>query len=143
MDLQVNSIAPASERLLTLAQRDTERAQRDTARIQRLANTTLLTSALVAVVLVLLISMVLNRSITKNVETLSRAAGSLRAGNLAVNVDIKADDEIGVLAGSFNSMAAQLRSLVGNLEERVAERTADLLQSQRRNSAPQRAFTRR
>jgi sigma-B regulation protein RsbU (phosphoserine phosphatase) len=129
MDLQANSIAPASERLLTLAQRDTERAQQDTARIQRLANTTMLTSALVAVVLALLISMVLNRSITKNVETLSWAAGSLRAGNLAVNVDIKADDEIGVLAGSFNSMAAQLRSLVGNLEERVAERTSDLVKA--------------
>lgn len=129
MDLQASSIAPASERLLSLVRSDTERAQQLTARVRRRANITLLALALVTLVLALLTSRVLNRSITKNVETLSRAAGSLRAGNLAVHVDIKADDEIGVLAGSFNSMAAQLRSLVGNLEERVAERTADLVKA--------------
>lgn len=129
MDLQASSITPASERLLDLAQRDSELAQQDTARIQRFANAILFISGFVTVVLVLLISVILNRSITKNVETLSRAAGSLRAGNLSVHVDIKADDEIGVLAGSFNSMAAQLRSLVGNLEERVSERTADLVKA--------------
>jgi sigma-B regulation protein RsbU (phosphoserine phosphatase) len=129
MDLQATSITPASERLLSLARSDTERAQQLTARVRRRANIALLVLALITLVLALLTSIVLNRSITKNIETLSRAAGSLRAGNLAVHVDIKADDEIGVLAGSFNSMAAQLRSLVGNLEERVSERTADLVEA--------------
>lgn len=129
MDLQASSIAPASERLLILAQSNTERAQQDTARVRRRADVTLLLSVFITVLLVSLMRIALYNSITKNIETLSHAAGSLRAGNLAVNVDIKADDEIGVLAGSFNSMAAQLRSLVGNLEERVAERTADLVKA--------------
>ncbi len=40
-------------------------------------------------------------------------------------------DELDLLAASYDSMANQLRRLVGNLEERVTERTADLEQRTR------------
>jgi len=41
-------------------------------------------------------------------------------------VEIRSRDEVGQLASAFNSMAEQIRDLVGGLEQRVAERTADL-----------------
>jgi nitrate/nitrite-specific signal transduction histidine kinase len=39
---------------------------------------------------------------------------------------VKGEDEIGLLATTFNSMTSQLRGTVGMLEQRVAERTAAL-----------------
>ncbi|MEM7735327.1 MAG: SpoIIE family protein phosphatase, partial [Deinococcota bacterium] len=60
---------------------------------------------------------------------LSGAVSSLRSGNLTARVDILAQDEIGVLASGFNDMADQLSHLVGNLEERVAERTSELVEA--------------
>jgi GAF domain-containing protein len=41
---------------------------------------------------------------------------------------VEREDEIGALARAFNSMTAQLRELIGGLEQRVADRTRDLEQ---------------
>lgn len=57
------------------------------------------------------------------------AAGDLQArlpASLMVRLTRRRLDEIDLLAQGFNSMSAQLRRLVGNLEERVTERTANL-----------------
>ncbi len=77
----------------------------------------------------MLIGNLLNTSITRNLEVLSQAVSSLRAGNLTTRVNILAEDELGVLASGFNSMADQLHHLVGNLEDRVAERTSELVKA--------------
>jgi PAS domain S-box-containing protein len=58
--------------------------------------------------------------------TLTGAATAVAGGNLEETVEIKQTDEIGVLATAFNSMTLQLRDLVQNLENRVADRTRDL-----------------
>jgi GAF domain-containing protein/HAMP domain-containing protein len=55
------------------------------------------------------------------VETTQRVAG----GDLTARAQVRMGDEIGVLAKTFNSMAAQLWELVENLEQRVAERTRE------------------
>jgi GAF domain-containing protein len=54
------------------------------------------------------------------------AAEKLGAGQLDVAVPDKRRDEVGSLARSFNTMAAQIRELVAGLEDRVAERTKDI-----------------
>ncbi len=41
-------------------------------------------------------------------------------------VQIRSQDEVGQLASAFNGMTEQIRDLVSGLEQRVAERTADL-----------------
>ncbi len=58
--------------------------------------------------------------------TLTNAATAVASGNFNENVEIKQTDEIGTLAVAFNSMTEQLRSLVFNLEQRVAARIRDL-----------------
>jgi len=47
-------------------------------------------------------------------------------GDLAHTIPVERDDEIGILAGSFNDVAARLRNVISGLEERIAERTAAL-----------------
>ncbi|MBN1286399.1 MAG: GAF domain-containing protein [Anaerolineae bacterium] len=51
---------------------------------------------------------------------------ALRQGDLSHRVTVKVKNELGILAGAFNTMAINLQDLVANLERRVAERTRDL-----------------
>lgn len=51
------------------------------------------------------------------------------AGKLSQRAEITGSDEIARLAISFNNMAATINNLINNLEEKVAERTVELEQS--------------
>lgn len=64
--------------------------------------------------------------LTRPVRDLTTMAERLAAGELDVSVTPTTGDEIGVLAEAFNGMTARLRELILTLEQRVAERTADL-----------------
>ena len=66
------------------------------------------------------------RPMIQSIQALTETAGAFGAGDLASRAPITSDDEIGILAGTFNSMARQLRDRVGTLEHRVAERTKAL-----------------
>lgn len=69
---------------------------------------------------------------------LTDAAQQIRDGNLNVQAPVTSKDEVGELAETFNEMAARLRRVIkrleehrGQLEHRVAERTAELEQQSR------------
>jgi GAF domain-containing protein/HAMP domain-containing protein len=57
---------------------------------------------------------------------LSNVATEIAQGNLEARAQETGATELVHLAGSFNAMTSQLRDLIGGLENRVAERTADL-----------------
>lgn len=57
---------------------------------------------------------------------LTAVAASVTAGDLTAQARVESGDEIGTLAKTFNSMTGQLRELISGLEQRVAERTAEL-----------------
>ena len=57
---------------------------------------------------------------------LTTIAEQVSAGNLQAQAKIESKDEIGTLAGAFNTMTAQLSEFISTLEQRVAERTRDL-----------------
>lgn len=59
-------------------------------------------------VLATLAAIALSRRIVKPVESLTRAARQMEAGNLSERVNIKSRDEIGELARAFNAMATSL-----------------------------------
>ncbi len=92
-----------------------------------LVNVAALTGLIVALV-VGLISLIFARSISGPIGTLATAATQIAAGDLNVSTAINRQDEIGALGRAFNAMTAQLRDLVGNLEQRVAARTLELAQ---------------
>jgi methyl-accepting chemotaxis protein len=66
------------------------------------------------------------RVITGPLLALTRAADAMGTGNLDAPLPPAAKDEVGSLTRAFSSMAAQLRELIGSLEQRVAERTHQL-----------------
>lgn len=74
----------------------------------------------------LLASYIVSYWITNPILRLSAASKSLSSGAWDQAVSIERSDEIGELAESFNSMAHQLRKSFETLEQRVAERTAEL-----------------
>lgn len=82
--------------------------------------------ALVLVVLAVMTSLFVTRSITTPLVHLSQTAARITAGDLSCEAVAPRDDEVGSLAIAFNTMTAQLRELIGQLEERVAERTHEL-----------------
>jgi GAF domain-containing protein/HAMP domain-containing protein len=66
------------------------------------------------------------RQIVEPIEVLATTAERVTAGDLSQKASIKRLDEIGTLGHAFNTMTSQLQDLIGNLEQRVAERTNEL-----------------
>jgi GAF domain-containing protein/HAMP domain-containing protein len=82
--------------------------------------------SIVSIVLLgLLISLAIRQALFP-IGSLIETATAIAAGDLTIVAPVESEDEIGALARTFNSMTAQLRSLIGALEQRVAGRTHDL-----------------
>ena len=77
-------------------------------------------------VLFVLTSIYFSNQIVQPIHQLTDAATSVTAGNLNKQIDIKTNNEMGVLADAFNNMTRQLKDHVDELETRVNERTAAL-----------------
>jgi len=91
--------------------------------------TTLTTSLVIAVLSILgavIASFLATRSISIPINNLIRTTEAVAAGDLSQEAEVGRMDEIGTLARSFNSMTAQLREMIGTLEQRVADRTKAL-----------------
>jgi len=68
----------------------------------------------------------LSRSITRPLHSLTEAASAISEGNYSRLVDVNRRDELGELAGAFNTMVARVGKAQQELEQRVQERTAQL-----------------
>jgi signal transduction histidine kinase/HAMP domain-containing protein len=73
-----------------------------------------------------LIAAVVTRRITRPIVLLTEAALKMSDGDLSAHVAPTRRDEIGILGGVFNTMAAELSSLYTGLELKVVERTSEL-----------------
>jgi HAMP domain-containing protein len=89
--------------------------------------TTLAGTALAAVAFSTLGVVVLTRRLlSQPLLALTDNAQRMASGDLMATVTMQRRDEIGVLAAAFNSMAAELRGLYQDLENKVEERTRQL-----------------
>ena len=68
-------------------------------------------------------------TIVTPISQLVTIAGSITAGNLDARAQVQKEDEIGLLASTFNAMASRLKELIGSLEQRVTDRTKALATS--------------
>jgi GAF domain-containing protein/HAMP domain-containing protein len=82
--------------------------------------------ALVSVVIAGSISLSIARDIGGPLSELAEVASDIAGGELERTALVERQDEIGTMANAFNTMTARLRGLIGQLEERVAERTREL-----------------
>jgi two-component system NtrC family sensor kinase len=91
-------------------------------------------SAIAMVVLItFLAGLFIWRMVTVPVRTLTKGMEEIRQGNLTHRISLKKNDEIGVMADSFNHMTAELQRAQAELtdwnrtlEERVREKTEEL-----------------
>lgn len=61
------------------------------------------------------------RSVAQPLDRLTRAATVLRGGDLSARADVTARNELGLLAATFNEMAARLGARVADLREHAAQ----------------------
>lgn len=91
-------------------------------------NSTFLSSFAV-IILAGLAGLFVSRQLAAPLAHLSYTAAEISEGNLTAEAKVAGYTEIAQLASTFNLMTSRLRDLVGNLEQRVAERTLELEQS--------------
>lgn len=79
-------------------------------------------------ILITIIATVLARRLARPIISLTKTANAISQGDLSARSEISSTDEIGLLANTFNKMSSQIQDLVTGLEERVAQRTTELVQ---------------
>jgi signal transduction histidine kinase len=116
----VSKEIPLGEQTLTLV---TERPASEAFALT--VRTVLITVALVSAALAAagFLGFMIVRQIVQPTVGLAATARALAAGDLTQRAQAGGDDELGVLADAFNTMADQLQKTIGSLEQRVAERT--------------------
>ena len=90
--------------------------------------------ALLGLVLAVGASAVLARRMVKPIQALQEGAARIGAGELDHRIEIRTGDELETLAEEFDRMAARLRESYSGLEQKVAERTEELVAANRAKS---------
>jgi signal transduction histidine kinase/HAMP domain-containing protein/CheY-like chemotaxis protein len=88
-------------------------------------NSMYLIAAIVVAALVVASSLgfLIVRQIVWPIQAMATTAQAISVGDLSQQVKVTSRDELGLLAGAFNSMTSQLRELIDSLEQRIADRT--------------------
>jgi len=122
--LQAEAAGTVSTTLVKLTNEEVNQAR---ARIIHAHGTAIIIMAaitLAGLIAAVYIARLLHHSITRRVVKLTTSAGELRNGNLDVFAVEEGRDELSSLARTFTVMAARIRGLIDNLEQKVEQRTA-------------------
>ena len=76
----------------------------------------------------------LARKLVAPILRVQRGAARIGAGDLTTRIDVRTGDELEALAEEFNNMADQLKDYTAGLEQKVAEKTAELQAANRHKS---------
>ena len=93
--------------------------------LERLAHIGVLVSVLGGLLLGGLTFLTMRQAL-EPIDGLTETVAAITEGDLTRTAPVVSEDELGVLARTFNSMTAQLRESIDTLEQRVASRTLDL-----------------
>lgn len=87
---------------------------------------TIFTVGIISAGLLALIIFLIARQIARPILAITDTAAQVAAGDLTAKVPVLTEDEVGVLASTFNKMTGQLYVLYTKLEDLVAARTSEL-----------------
>jgi signal transduction histidine kinase len=103
--------------------RELENVSRDT-RNQQILN--VIVFLLVVILSFILVSIIISRAVTHPLQKAAALADAMAEGDLSRKLDIRQQDEIGGLARAMNIMAEKIEASYAQLEQKVADRTASL-----------------
>ncbi|TKI66904.1 methyl-accepting chemotaxis protein [Lysinibacillus mangiferihumi] len=102
-----------------------EKSNAEATKIANNSSLIILGIAIVTTILALLISVFITRLITVPINKLNATAKVIAEGDLSgEDINVKTNDEIGVLADSFNEMKRKLHSIINNVAANVEQTTA-------------------
>ncbi len=82
---------------------------------------TIIILGLAVIVIAITIAWLMSRRLTKPLDTLTKAAETIAAGDYSATVEVTRLDEVGKLAIAFNTMVREVNAARQELEERVKE----------------------
>lgn len=80
--------------------------------------TLILAGGIILILSIVLMYFFIDR-LSKPILLTAKQAEIISGGNISVSIPIQRDDEIGVLANSFNTMAEKLRIIIGSIKENI------------------------
>lgn len=92
-------------------------------------STRIMVLAAITMLATLLISSFFVNRITRPLERLAETALRVRGGDLSARSGIRRDDEIGILATSFDAMVQRLKNSIDTLDSKVKQRTEELAET--------------
>jgi GAF domain-containing protein/HAMP domain-containing protein len=122
VDWSIASVVDAASYLQPLSELE-NKLQSNT---QRLIIVQILPLSAAVLVVIIFLGLILANVITTPIQQLATAAEKLSRSEWEVEIPEDAPGEIGLFAQTFRNMANQLRDIIANLEEKVAERTEAL-----------------
>jgi len=78
-------------------------------------NNVIIIGMILAVAVTVVIGFLLSKTITKPITDITKKAESITSGDFDQVLEVKSDDEIGKLTGTFNYMASQLKSMLNEI----------------------------
>ena len=99
-------------------------AERVYATVGAQRNRTLVLTLFGIPITIIIIHLIVHKFIRRPVENLAEKAHRFAEGDMSVSIDIKTEDEIGVLGKTFNYMIASVSSASRKLEEEINRKTA-------------------
>jgi signal transduction histidine kinase/CheY-like chemotaxis protein len=86
-------------------------------------NRTLVLAAIGISLIITLIYLMVNKLVRHPVENLAEKAKRFAEGDMSVSVDVKTEDEIGILGNTFNYMVESVSSFSKKLEQEITRKT--------------------
>src|SRR4030043_313534 len=99
-------------------------AERVHATVVAQLNRTIVVTAFGLSIAITLIYLMINKLVRRPVESLAEKATRFAEGDMSISVEVKSEDEIGILGKTFNYMVGSVSSFSNKLEEEVKRKTA-------------------
>lgn len=99
-------------------------AERTYAQVAAQRNRTIVIVIFLIPIAIVLIYLMVNKLVRQPVESLADKAKKFAEGDMSISVDVKTEDEIGILGKTFNYMVESVSSFSKKLEEEVNRKTA-------------------